>query len=55
MQTERIVALDAQAAGAAYEVGMPLATIAVIAGELQHDTRRNSALASYGADLVIIE
>lgn len=35
--------------------GMPLATIAVIAGELQHETRRNPALASYGADLAIIE
>ena len=53
--SERIVALGAQAAGAAHEMGTPLSTIAVIAGELHHETRRNPALAPYGADLALIE
>ncbi|WP_395823512.1 sensor histidine kinase [Collimonas sp.] len=55
LQSERIVALGAQAAGAAHEMGTPLATIAVIVGELQHEARRNPALATYGADLAVIE
>lgn len=38
LRNERIVALGTQAAGAAHEIGTPLATMAVVIGELQHDT-----------------
>jgi len=34
---EHIIALGTQAAGAAHEVGTPLATMAVLVGELQHE------------------
>jgi two-component system sensor histidine kinase RegB len=37
LRNERIVALGTQAAGAAHEMGTPLATMAVVIGELQHD------------------
>ncbi|MRR50229.1 MAG: HAMP domain-containing histidine kinase [Rhodocyclaceae bacterium] len=39
LRDERILALAAQAAGAAHELGTPLATMAVIAGDLEHDAR----------------
>lgn len=51
MRTERVVALGTLAAGAAHELGTPLATMAIIAGELEHDTSL-SALAR--ADLQIL-
>jgi len=38
LRDERVVALGALAAGAAHELGTPLATMAVIAGELERDT-----------------
>ena len=37
MRDEHILALGTLAAGAAHELGTPLSTMAVIAGELQHD------------------
>lgn len=37
MRDERVVALGTLAAGAAHELGTPLATMAVIAGELEYD------------------
>ena len=37
LRAERVVALGALAAGAAHELGTPLATIAVIAGELERE------------------
>lgn len=37
LRDERVVALGALAAGAAHELSTPLATMAVIAGELEHD------------------
>ena len=37
LRDERVVALGGLAAGAAHELGTPLATIAVIAGELAHE------------------
>jgi two-component system sensor histidine kinase RegB len=37
LRNERIVALGTQAAGAAHEMGTPLATMAVVIGEMQHD------------------
>lgn len=38
LRNERIVALGIQAAGAAHEMGTPLATMAVVIGELENDT-----------------
>ncbi|MFA6201822.1 MAG: ATP-binding protein [Gallionella sp.] len=38
LRNERIVALGTQAAGAAHELGTPLSTMAVIIGELKHDS-----------------
>ena len=38
LRNERIVALGLQAAGAAHEMGTPLATLAVVIGELHHET-----------------
>lgn len=38
LRNERIVALGTQAAGAAHELGTPLSTMAVVIGELQHET-----------------
>lgn len=43
LRDERIVALGALAAGAAHELSTPLATMAVIAGELDHDTSLSEA------------
>jgi two-component system sensor histidine kinase RegB len=37
LRDERVVALGALAAGAAHELSTPLATMAVIAGEIEHD------------------
>jgi two-component system sensor histidine kinase RegB len=44
LRNERIVALGTQAAGAAHEMGTPLSTMAVVIGELQHDTVGQPAL-----------
>jgi two-component system sensor histidine kinase RegB len=55
MQGERIIALATQAASAAHEMGTPLATVALITDELRHETKFNSALAAYSADLQTIE
>lgn len=41
LRNERLVALGTQAAGAAHELGTPLSTMAVIIGELQHETDPN--------------
>jgi len=38
LRNERIVALGMQAAGAAHELGTPLSTLAVVIGELRHET-----------------
>jgi len=55
LQDERIVALGTQAASAAHEMSTPLATVAVIAGELRNEAVRNAALAQYRDELAIIE
>ncbi|MFL9925999.1 ATP-binding protein [Herbaspirillum lusitanum] len=55
LQNQRIVALGTQAASAAHELNTPLATVAVIAGELRRDARNNPALAAYAEDLRLIE
>ena len=39
LRDERVVALGALAAGAAHELGTPLATMAVVVGELEQDAR----------------
>lgn len=44
LRDERIVALGNLAAGAAHELGTPLATMAVLTGELLHDTQASPAL-----------
>ncbi|MFL9880304.1 ATP-binding protein [Herbaspirillum rhizosphaerae] len=55
LQDERIVALGTQAASAAHEMSTPLATVAVIAGELRIEAGRNGALTMYRDDLAIVE
>ncbi|MBB3211999.1 two-component system sensor histidine kinase RegB [Herbaspirillum sp. Sphag1AN] len=52
---ERIVALGTQAASAAHEMGTPLSTVALIAGELHVEASRNEALRPFREDLTIIE
>lgn len=51
MRDERVVALGTLAAGAAHELGTPLATMAVIAGELQYDRSLSEAAQ---ADLAVL-
>ncbi len=51
LRDERVVALGALAAGAAHELGTPLATMAVIAGELEHD---DSLGAEARADVAVL-
>lgn len=59
LQGQRIVALGTQAAGAAHALNTPLSTVAVIAGEMRREIRRdmagNAALAMYEEDLRIVE
>ncbi|MBI2381035.1 MAG: HAMP domain-containing histidine kinase [Gammaproteobacteria bacterium] len=43
LRNEQIVGLATLAAGAAHELGTPLSTIAVVAGELEHDLRGHEA------------
>ena len=43
LRDERMVALGALAAGAAHELGTPLATMAVVAGELERDAGLDAA------------
>jgi len=42
LRDERVLALGTLAAGAAHELGTPLATMAVLAGELEHDAEVGS-------------
>lgn len=51
LRDERVVALGALAAGAAHELSTPLATMAVIAGELERDSTLPSAVRE---DIVIL-
>ncbi|MGH8761842.1 MAG: ATP-binding protein [Nitrosospira sp.] len=44
LRNEQIIALGTLAAGAAHELGTPLATMAVVTGELQKDYTENSEL-----------
>ncbi|MBP0599381.1 sensor histidine kinase [Herbaspirillum sp. LeCh32-8] len=55
LQSQRIVALGTQAAGAAHALNTPLSTVAVIAGEMRRDMVGNAALALYEEDLRVVE
>lgn len=55
LQNAHIVALGTQAASAAHEMSTPLATVALIAGELRIEAAQNPALAMYRGDLTIVE
>jgi len=46
LRDERVIALGALAAGAAHELSTPLATMAIVAGELEHDATLNEATRS---------
>jgi two-component system sensor histidine kinase RegB len=52
LRNERIVALGMQAAGAAHELGTPLSTLAVVIGELQHET---DALPEWRSSLTLLD
>jgi two-component system sensor histidine kinase RegB len=51
LRDERVLALGTLAAGAAHELGTPLATMAVLAGELEHDAQVGAAAR---ADLALL-
>jgi two-component system, sensor histidine kinase RegB len=55
LKNEQMIALGTQAASAAHEMGTPLSTIALIAGDLKHDSARNAELAAYREDIATIE
>ena len=55
LRNDRIVALGTQAASAAHEIGTPLATIAVIAGELRHEMDKHPSLMAFRDDIAAIE
>ena len=55
LRNDRIVALGTQAASAAHEIGTPLATIAVIAGELRHEMDKHPSLMAFRDDVAAIE
>jgi two-component system, sensor histidine kinase RegB len=55
LQSERLVALGAQAASAAHQMGTPLATVALLVGELLHEAGQDAALATYREDLATME
>jgi two-component system sensor histidine kinase RegB len=52
LRNERIVALGMQAASAAHEMGTPLSTLAVVIGELQHETQ---ALPEWRESLTLLD
>lgn len=52
LRNERIVALGIQAASAAHEMGTPLSTLAVVIGELQHET---DALPEWRESLTLLD
>lgn len=52
LRNERIVALGMQAASAAHELGTPLSTLAVVIGELRHDT---AAIPEWQESLALLE
>ncbi len=55
LQNERMLALGTQAASIAHEMGTPLSTIALIAGDLKNEARQNASLAAHAEDIATIE
>jgi two-component system sensor histidine kinase RegB len=55
LRDERAVALGVQAATVAHEIGTPLSTIAILSEELRDAARTDQGLASYKADLELLE
>lgn len=55
LQHAQVLALGTQAANSAHALATPLATIAVLVGELRHATRHDENLAHYAEDLAQIE
>lgn len=55
LRDERVVALGAQAASVAHEIGTPLSTIAMVTEELRDLSRTDQALAPYKADFDLLE
>ncbi|MBV8665441.1 MAG: HAMP domain-containing histidine kinase [Burkholderiaceae bacterium] len=54
LEQERLSALGMQAANAAHEMGTPLGTVALIAGDLAEAAKNNAALAPFHEDFAII-
>ncbi|MCY0386910.1 HAMP domain-containing sensor histidine kinase [Robbsia sp. Bb-Pol-6] len=55
LRDERVVALGAQAASIAHEMGSPLSTIALLAEELRESADHDAALAPYRSDFSLLE
>ncbi len=54
LRDERVMAMGTLAAGAAHELGTPLGTMALIAGELAHDAQQLDLPAQWHEDLALL-
>jgi len=55
LRDERVVALGAQAASVAHEIGTPLSSIMLLSEELQHAAHDDLRLSPYAADFKLLE
>lgn len=55
LRDERVVALGAQAASIAHEMGTPLSTIALLSEELRESAAADQSLAPYRGDFTVLE
>jgi two-component system sensor histidine kinase RegB len=55
LRDERVVALGAQAASVAHEIGTPLSSVMLLSEELRHAAEGDPALAPYRADFKLLE